>query len=85
MFDFLKKKKAEAEAKAKAEKSAALRAQAMENARGARERLGDDTIQKMAAILREKEGSAMKRAEEQIKGYDKSRIADNIKAMIEDK
>ncbi len=57
----------------------------MENVRGARERLGDDTIQKMAAILREKEGSAMKRAEEQIKSFDKTRIADNIKTMIEDK
>ena len=81
MFDFLKKRKE----KAKAAKSAAIRAQAMENVRGARERLGDETIQKMAAILREKEGSAMKKAEEQIKGFDKTRIADNIKTMIDDK
>lgn len=81
MFDFFKKRKE----KAKAEKSAAIRAQAMENVRGARERLGDDTIQKMAAILREKEGSAMKKAEDQIKSFDKTRIADNIKTMIDDK
>ena len=81
MFDFSKKKKE----KAKAEKSAALRAQAIENMRGARERLGDDTIQQMAAILREKEGSAMKKAEEQIKSFDKGRIADNIKVMIDEK
>ena len=81
MFNFFKKKKE----KAKAEKSAAIRAQAMENMRGARARLGDDTIQQMAAILREKEGSAMKQAEDKIKSFDKGRIADNIKVMIDEK
>lgn len=81
MFDFFKKKKEAA----KAQKSADLRAQALENMRGARERLGDDTIQQMAAILREKDASALKQAEDKIKSFDKGRIADNLKAMIDDK
>lgn len=80
MFGFFKKSKE----KAKAKKSAEVRAQALENMRGARERLGDDTIQKMAAILREKEGSAMKQAENTIRSFDKGRIADNIKYMIDE-
>lgn len=80
MLEFIKKHKE----KKKAKKSAALKAQALENMRGARERLGDDTIQQMAAILGEKEGSAMKQAENQIKSFDKGRIADNLKAMIDE-
>ena len=81
MFDFFKKKKEAV----KAQKSADLRAQALENMRGARERLGDDTIQQIAAILREKDESALKQAEDKIKSFDKGRIADNLKVMIDDK
>lgn len=81
MFDFFKKKKEAV----KAQKSADLRAQALENMRGARERLGDDTIQQIAAILREKDQSALKQAEDKIKSFDKGRIADNLKVMIDDK
>jgi cytochrome c553 len=81
MFDFFKKKKEAA----KAQKSADLRARALENMRGARERLGDDTIQQIAAILREKDASPLKQAEDKIKSFDKGRIADNLKVMIDDK
>ena len=79
MFGFFKKHKEQAQAK----KSAEIRAQAMENMRGARERIGDETIQQMAAILREREASPMKKAEDQIKSFDKGRIADNLKVMID--
>ncbi|MFN3826265.1 MAG: hypothetical protein ACK4NR_01420 [Micavibrio sp.] len=71
--------------KAKAKKSAALREEALANMRGARERLGDATIQEMAAALRQQDESAMKKAENQIRQYDKGRIADNIKAMMDEK
>lgn len=81
MFGFFKKNKE----KAKAGQSAAVRAQAMENMRGARARLGDETIQQMAAALRERENSPVQKAEQEIKKYDKGRIADNIKAMMDDK
>lgn len=81
MFSFFKKRKK----KAKAAQSAAVRAQALENMRGARERLGDETIQQIAAALRERENSPVKKAEQEICQYDKGRIADNIKALIDDK
>lgn len=81
MFSFFKKRKK----KAKAAQSAAVRAQALENMRGARERLGDETIQQIAAALRERENSPVKKAEQEIRQYDKGRIADNIKALIDDK
>ena len=81
MFDFFGKGKKKAAEK----KSAEVRAQALENMRGARARLGDETIQEIAAILREKDNSAMKKAENQIKTFDKGRIADNLKAMLDEK
>ena len=81
MFSFFKKDKK----KAAAQKSAAVRAQALENMRGARERIGEDTIQEIAAILREKDSSPMRQAEAQIKALDKGRIADNLKAMLDEK
>lgn len=81
MFDFLKKGKEKTAAK----KSAAVRAEALENMRGARARLGEETIQEIAEILRKKDSSPMKQAEDQIKSFDKARVADNLKAMIDDK
>lgn len=71
--------------KAKAKKSAALREQAMANARAARERIGDETIQKIAASLKEQEKSPEQRAREKLAKMDQAVIADHIKLMIEDK
>lgn len=81
MFGWFGKNKEKAQAK----KSAALREQALENMRGARERLGEATIQEMASALRQQDESAMKKAENQIRQYDKGRIADNIKVMLDEK
>lgn len=81
MFDFFKKNKK----KDTAQKSAAIRAQALDNMRAARERIGEDTIQEIAAILRAKDSSPMRQAEAQIKALDKGRIADNLKAMLDEK
>ena len=44
-----------------------------------------DAKQEIAAILREKENSPLKKAEDQIKSLDKGRIADNLKAMLDEK
>ena len=81
MFGFFSKGKEKAAAK----KSAAVREQALENMRGARERIGEETIQEIAAILRERDSSPMRQAEAQIKSFDKGRIADNLKAMLDKK
>jgi len=82
MFGWFGKGKEEKE---KAKKSADLRAQAMENMRAARERLGDDTIQQMAANLRQQNKTDTEKAKDHIRTLDKSRIADNLKAMMDDK
>lgn len=63
-----------------AEKSARLRAEAMQNARAARERLGDDTIQKIAAALEEQ--SAGKKAQRELQDMDKERIAGHLRDLI---
>lgn len=69
--------------KSAAERSAALRAEAMANARAARERLGDETIQKIAAALQEQ--SAGKQARDKIREMDKARIADHLKSILDDR
>ena len=81
MWLFGKGKKSE-EQKA-AEKSAALRAEAMANARAARERLGDETIQKIANALSEQNKSAGKKAQEQIRAMDKAVVADHLKSLLD--
>lgn len=80
LMDLFGKKKKPAESPA--EKSARLRAEAMENARAARERLGEDTIQKIAAALGEQ--SAGKKAQRELQAMDKAQIADHLKIMIGD-
>lgn len=80
---FGKNKKTEAEKAA--EKSAALRAQALENARAARERLGDETIQKIANALSEQNKSAGKKAQDQIRAMDKAVVAQHLKSLLDDK
>ena len=62
---------------------AAIRAEAMATARAARERLGDDTIQKIAEALREQ--SAGKAARDKIRDLDKGRVADHLKSLLDDK
>lgn len=68
-----------------AEKSAALRAQALDNARAARERLGDETIQKIANALAEQNKSAGKKAQEQIRAMDKAVVAEHLKSLLDEK
>lgn len=63
----------------------ALRAQALANARAARENLGDDTIQKIAEIMGKKENSAMEQAKRRIQSTDKNRVADGILDMLDER
>lgn len=64
---------------------AAIRAQALENARKARAVIGEETLQKIAAALQKKQESDMEKARNRIKSMDSGRVADNIKAMMEGK
>ncbi len=72
-----------------------LIAQATANARAARERLGDETIQKMAAALqkqqqaqqaakKQKEISPLEQAKARIRAMDKDKVADHIRLMIDE-
>lgn len=61
-----------------------IRAQAMENARRARAVIGEDTLQKIAAAMQKKQQSDMEKARTKIKSMDSGRVADNLKAMMED-
>jgi len=84
MFNFFKKKKP-----AKKPSREEILAKAKENARKAREDIGDENIQRMAEALKRMHDPAHqsegKRAQEQIKKIDKSRVADEIKMLLEDK
>ncbi|MCB1562929.1 MAG: hypothetical protein KDJ75_05080 [Alphaproteobacteria bacterium] len=64
--------------------SEALRAQAMANVRAARESIGEDTLDRMAAAMRKKQQSPLERAKAQILDEDAERVASEILAMIDD-
>lgn len=82
MFFKNPKKEQEKEARKAAEKSAALREEAMKNVKDARERLGDETIQKIAEAL--KAQSAGKIARDKIREMDKERIAEHLRSLLEE-
>lgn len=82
MFGIFKGKKKD---KGKPPTREQLHAQAMENARQARERLGEENIRKMAYILQEQQKSDGTRARDQIRAMDKAHIADHVKIMLEEK
>ena len=89
MFGFGKKqKKKSKELQASVEgksKSQRIREEALANARAARETLGDDTIQKIAAAMAKKEQGAMGKAQNQLKNADADRIADELLYMLDEK
>ena len=62
----------------------ALRAQALANARTARENLGDDTIQKLTEIMKKKEQSTIEKAKVQIQNADTDRVVDEILSMMDE-
>jgi hypothetical protein len=63
--------------------SAQIRAQALANARKAREAIGDETLQKIAAAMQKKQQSATEQAKRQIAEADADRVAEEILAMLE--
>lgn len=86
MFDFFKKKKKKTPQKLSREE---LIKQAQENARKAREEIGDENLKRMAEALKRMEDpnahSPGKQAQEKIKKMDKGRVADELKILLDDK
>lgn len=87
MFGFFKKKGGEKSPGKPSGKpsSADIRAQAMENVRQARAAIGEETLDKIAQAMRKKQSSDFERAKAKIKSLDNDRVADNIRAMIDEK
>src|SRR5690606_21934975 len=68
-----------------AKSSADIRAEALANARAARERLGDETIQKIADALVKKQMSLTEQAKARIARENSDRVADEIRLLLDDK
>lgn len=67
-------------------KSADIRAQALANARMAREAIGEETLQKIASALRKKQESPLEQAKARIAKLtedDATRVAEEILSMLE--
>lgn len=84
MLGFFKKRKPPEKKPSREE----IIAQATKNARKAREEIGDENIQKMAAALKRLEDPAQqsngKQAQEQIKKMDQGHVADNLKIILKE-
>jgi hypothetical protein len=63
--------------------SADIRAQALANVRKAKEHIGEETIQKIAAAMQKKQQSAFEQARAKIHQSDADRVAEEILAMLE--
>ena len=63
----------------------ALRAQALANAKAAREMIGEDTLNKIAAAMHKKQQSQMEQARRRIQNSEADRVAAEILYMLETK
>ena len=84
MFGFGKKKKSKG-TQCKKPSREELIAQAKENARLARENIGAETLDRIAAAMQKKQASALEAAKDRVRALDKDKVADHIKLMIDDK
>ena len=55
-----------------------IRAQAMANAKAARENLGEETIDRIAELMKQKQNSTMERMKAEIVRHDKDKIASEL-------
>ncbi len=65
-------------------KGAELRAQALANTRAARERIGEDAIQKIAQALTKKQSSTVEQAKNKIGKTDSGRVRDEIRFLMDE-
>ncbi|MGB0720523.1 MAG: hypothetical protein ACPGRX_08615 [Bdellovibrionales bacterium] len=61
----------------------ALRAQALANARAARQHIGEDVLDKIAAAMTAKQQSAMEQAKRKLQSADPDRLLDELKFMLD--
>lgn len=66
-------------------KSDALRKQALDNARAAREALGDETIQRITAAMSGKKNSPVEQAKTHIQNTEDDKVVDEILWMLQNK
>lgn len=62
-----------------------LRAEAMANVRAAREHIGEDTLDRIAAAMTKKQQSATEQAKAQIQSADPDRVLDEILYMLDER
>lgn len=62
-----------------------IRAEALANARKARETIGEDTIQKIAEAMRKKQNNPVEIAKAKIAAANPDRVLDELKWMLESK
>lgn len=67
------------------DKSQRLRNEALANARRAREQIGEETLDKIAALMTKKQQSSVEQSKKKIAEADAGRVAQEILYMIEDK
>ncbi|MCB1532077.1 MAG: hypothetical protein KDJ35_04315 [Alphaproteobacteria bacterium] len=84
MFWLSKEKKADKAAKKKEAHSQKLREEALANARAARENIGDETLQRIAAAMTAKQQSNTEQAKRAIQNADAERVAQELLQMIKD-
>lgn len=80
-----KAKEAEKAATAKAEHSQKIREEALAQTRAAKAAIGDEALEKIAALMEQKQNSATEKAKEDIANADAHRVADEILLMLEDR
>ena len=81
----IKGKKAEGKEQSQSLTSEELRTQALANAKAARERIGEETLDKIAAMMEKKQKSAMEQAKRQIQSADSDKVIDELKWMMDKK
>lgn len=67
-----------------AKKSQKLRAQALANAKAARENIGEETLDRIVAAMTAKQKSNTEQAKAAIQGADKDRVAEELRYMFKE-
>lgn len=80
-----KKKKSKKPAPKKAGNSADIRAQAMANVRAARENIGEETLDRIAAAMTKKQQSNTERAKNAIQDADVDRVTQELLSLLQEK
>ena len=83
--DKKKKKQAPSVELSPEERSKQLREQAMANARAAKEHIGEETLQKIAAAMTKKQQSALEQAKKDIHSADPDKVLDELKFMMDNR